>query len=143
MADDVFGQDIRLDDDFQAMVAANGELVLTAGAETGVQDIRIMLSTPFGTLFYNTEFGSLVHEWVKDENTELSRMALSAEIKRRIEEDPRVVMGSTVCTVDGWDETGITLSVFLEFITVDHPLNLVLTVNNDKVEMVIKDVSAG
>jgi len=143
MGVDVFGQDIKLDDDFQAMVAANGELVLTDGPETGVQDIRIMLSTPFGTLFYDTDVGSLIHEWVKDENTEISRMALASEIKRLCDADARVVMGSTVCVVSGWDEKGITLSVSFEFITEDHPFNLVISVNSDKVDMVIKDVSAG
>lgn len=143
MADDVFGQDIRLDDDFQAMVAANGELVLTDGAETGVQDIRIMLATPLGTLFYNTDFGSQVHEWLKDENTDLSRLSLAAEVKRRIEEDPRVAMGSTVCDVAGWDEKGIKISVSFEFITEDHPYNLVIDINSEKMDMVVKDVSAG
>ena len=35
----------------QALVAANGEVVMTEGAETGVQDIRLRLIIFLGTLF--------------------------------------------------------------------------------------------
>ena len=42
---DLWGQDIALDDSGQARVAANGELLLTDGVETGVQDIRLRLFT--------------------------------------------------------------------------------------------------
>lgn len=38
---DLWGQDIALDGSGQARVAANGELVLTDGVDTGVQDIRL------------------------------------------------------------------------------------------------------
>jgi hypothetical protein len=39
----IFAQDIALDASGQAKVAANGELILTTGPETGVQDIRLRL----------------------------------------------------------------------------------------------------
>ena len=48
---DLWGQDIALDDSGQAKVAANGELVLTDGVETGVQDIRTRIFTRLGSLF--------------------------------------------------------------------------------------------
>ena len=49
---DLWGQDIALDADMQAQVAANGTLVLTDGVDTGVQDIRLRLFTRLGNLFY-------------------------------------------------------------------------------------------
>ena len=51
MPTDLWGQDIALDVDGQAKVAANGELVLTEGVDTGVQDIRLRLFTRLGSLF--------------------------------------------------------------------------------------------
>ena len=48
---DLWGQDIALDADMQAQVAANGTLVLTDGMATGVQDIRLRLFTRLGNLF--------------------------------------------------------------------------------------------
>lgn len=139
--DDIFGQDISLSDDGQALVAANGELLLTSGADTGIQDIRLRLLTPLGELFYDTEFGSLIHEWFKDENTEGNRIAFEAEVERRIDEDPRVTVGSVNCTVTSWDERGFTATAGWAFIVEDHPYNLVIAYDNDKREMVISDVN--
>ena len=40
---DLWGQDIALDADMQAQVAANGTLVLTDGVDTGVQQKDLQL----------------------------------------------------------------------------------------------------
>lgn len=137
---DFWGQDIALDAFGQAKVAANGELVLTEGVDTGVQDIVLRIFTRLGGLFYDTEFGSLIHDWIAEDSTAASRAALEAEIIMHVELDPRVVVGSVRCTVTHWDETSVTAQVFWRFITEDSPLNLVLQINKKTMEMVIQDV---
>lgn len=141
MAESIFGQDVKIDDAGQALVAANGELILTAGVETGVQDVRLRLETPLGELFYDIEFGSLIHEFFLDESTQANRDAFEAEVECRIEEDPRVVLGSVSCSVASWDEKGFTAKAAWEFIDDDHPYNLVISYDNDKKAMVISDVN--
>lgn len=140
---DIFGQDIKLGSDSQALVAADGSMLLTEGPETGVQDIMLRLFTPLGGLFYDITFGSLVHEWVHEENTEANRMAFEAEVCRRLRSDPRVKLGSESCAISDWNERGITAVAEWQFIDDDHRYNLVIEYNSDKTEMVIKDVSAG
>ena len=139
--DDFFGQDIKLGDNGQALAAANGELILTSGVETGVQDIRLQLGTPLGELFYDIDAGSLIHRWYRDENTQGNRSGLEAEVEQRIEADPRVVLGTVSCKITAWDETGITANAQWEFIGEDQPFNLVLSFDNDKKELVIRDVN--
>jgi len=141
MADDIFGQDIKLGEYGTALVAANGELILTSGVETGVQDIRLRLGTPLGELFYDIDWGSLIHEWFLEENSEDARSGFEAEVERRIEEDPRVVLGTVSCRVAGWDETGFTALASWEFIEEAHPLNLVIGYDSTNKELVIKDVN--
>lgn len=138
---DLFGQDIKLDAAGQALVAANGELLLTEGVETGVQDVRLRIGTPLEELFYDIEFGSLVHEWYRDENSRANRMGFEAEVEQRIEQDPRVVLGTVTCRVISFDETGFTAQAAWEFIGEDHPFNLVISYVSDKKEMVIRDVN--
>lgn len=140
MSDDVFGQDIKLDAAGQALVAANGDLLLTAGAETGVQDVRLRLATPLSELFYDKGFGALLHEWVKEENTAANRNAFEAEAERRVQADPRVNPGSAGCRVTSWDDRGIIARVSWEFMGEDHPFNLVVGLDAGKGDMVIKDV---
>lgn len=141
MEEGIFGQDIKIDEAGQALVAANGELILTAGVETGVQDVRLRLETPLGELFYDTDFGSLIHEFFLDESTQANRDAFEAEVERRIEDDSRVILGSVSCSVESWNEKGFTAKAAWEFINYDHPYNLVISYDNDKKAMVISDVN--
>ena len=136
---DLWGQDIALDASGQAKVAANGELVLTDGVDTGVQDIRLRIFTRLGALFYDKEFGSLIHDWIFEESTAANRAAFEAEIIMRVEEDPRTVVGSVRCSVTAWDAKSITARASWRFIDEDTPLNLVLQVNKETLEMVIED----
>lgn len=136
---DLWGQDIALDNYGQARIAANGELLLTDGTATGVQDIRLRLFTRLGHLFYDREFGSLIHDWIHEESTAGNRAAFEAEIIMRVEEDPRTVPGSVSCSVTAWDETSITATASWRFLEEDTPLNLVLQVSKLTMEMVIKD----
>lgn len=139
--DDLFGQDIKLDAAGQALVAANGELFLTDGVETGLQDIRLRLLTPLGELFYDIEFGSLVHEWYLEESTLARRQAFEQEIEQRIEAGPRVVLDTVSCSITAYDEKGFSAKASWEFIGEDHPFNLVFTYDGTKKEMVIADVN--
>ncbi len=140
---DIFGQDITLDAGQQPKVAANGELLLTDGAQTGVQDILLRLRTPLGSLFYDLEFGSLIHEWVQEESTQASRMALEAEVRRRVAIDPRVQPMSVTAAILNWDEKTVTLEASWIFVGEDHRNNLVLEVGNGKIEAVLSDVHPG
>lgn len=139
--DEIYGHDIKLGDDGQALVATNGELLLTSGVETGVQDIRLRCGTPLGELFYDSEFGSLIHEWFLEENTQENRAAFECEVERRIEEDPRVVLVSAQCKVTSWNETGFTALATWEFIDETHPYNLVISYDSTNKELVITDVN--
>ena len=138
-ANEFWGQDIALDDNGQARVAANGELVLTDGVETGVQDIKLRLFTRLDALFYDLDFGSLISDWFYEDRTATTRAAFLAEVTMRVEEDPRVVVGSVKSSLLAWNENSITVAVQWRFIGEDQPLNLVLTANKSVRELVIRD----
>lgn len=138
-ATDLWGQDISLDESGQARVAANGELVLTQGVETGVQDIKFRLFTRLGALFYERDFGSLLYDWVYEDSTEVTRAAFLAEVTMRVEEDPRVVVGSVKSVILKWDEKSLLVSVSWRFVDVDHALNLVVQADKSVKMLVISD----
>lgn len=136
---DLWGQDIALDASGQALVAANGELVLTDHVPTGVQDIRLRLFTRLGSLFYDTGFGSLIHDWILEESTPETRAALCAEVIMRVEQDPRVIVGSVSASILKWDEKAVVCAVSWRFIAVDQPLNLVWQADKLTKELVLSD----
>lgn len=139
-AEDLFGRDIALNDSLCAVVTAAGELVLTTGIETALQEVRLRLYTPLGTLFYDTLYGSDIHLFVHDENTSAARMALEAEAARRISEDPAVEPLSVTCGVVSWDEEKIVLSATFRLIGQTHPEHLVMTFDRSILESVVADV---
>lgn len=142
LQDEIFGQDIKLDKNMQALVSANGELLLTDGPETGVQDIKILVRTCLHELFYDEAFGSLIHNWIKEENTLSNRMGFIAEVEKRVQSDQRVKFSTVSCKIVVWDHTGIKATLSWEFIDQDHAYNLVIETNSN-MEMVIKDVNPG
>lgn len=142
MSADVYGQDIMLDEDLQVVVAANGELVLTDGPATGVQDIKLALFTYLGSLFYDIEHGSTVLDWIKEESTNATRSAFTVEVARCINTDPRVVPMSAKCKIASWDDKGIKAIASWQFINVTHPYNLIFEVGVDgRIVEVMTDVN--
>lgn len=85
------------------------------------------------------QIGACIHDWILEDSTAGNRAAFESEIVMRIEEDPRVVVGSVRCTVTAWDARSITALASWRFLDEDTPLNLVLQVNKLTMEMVIED----
>lgn len=120
-------------------MAVNGELLLTDGVETGVQDIRLRLFTHLGNLFYDREFSNLIRDWIPEDPMAGNQAAFESEVVMRIEEDPRVVIGSVRCTVMARDARSITALTSWHFLDEDTPPNLALRVNRLTTETVIED----
>ena len=138
---DLWGQDIALDNDGQAKVAANGCLILTEEVETGLQDVFLRLFTRLGTLFYDADFGSLISDWFLEESTSQSRAALLGEITMRIEADPCVEPLSVSCRLLSYDANGVVIQAFWRFIDEDQPMNLVLRLDKQVGSLVVEDVN--
>lgn len=136
---DIWGSDIALDEHNQAIVAANGEVVLTEGVDTGIQDIKLRVLTYLGTLFYDTEYGSFIFDFIHDENTQENRAAFIAELETCIESDPRVKPYTVKASILKWDEKTLQCSVLWNFIDQDQPLNLVMQLNKETKELIVND----
>lgn len=138
---ELWGQDIALYGDNGPKVAANGEFVLTNGAETPLQDIKLRLFTRLGTLFYDKEYGSLIHDFLFEENTAQNRAALLSEIIMRIEKDPRVELGKISAKILSWNEKGVTVSVSFVLIGEDTETNLLLRGDSYSKTLVIEGIN--
>ncbi len=137
---EIYGQDIWLSS-CQARVAANGEAVTCSGISTVLQDIELRLRQPLGELFYDVEFGSLIHEWVKEESTTQTRQALAAEVKKRIMLEPRVKPETVATSVLAWDETSVSILAKFELILDNHGYNIVVQTGEDFVDVALQDIN--
>ncbi len=138
---DTFGQDILLNEDGQAAVAANGELVWCDGEAAAVQDIRLRVLTMLGGLFYDRKFGSTIPNYIFGDNTKAERLSLSAEVKRRVEMDARVAGGTVASVIRAWNERGITLDIGWRFKNGLDPQNITVTLNRSLGNTLMEDIS--
>jgi len=139
--DDIFGSDILLDENGQALVAANGELVWGDGLAAAIQDIRLRIFTYLGGLFYDQEFGSSIPDFIHDDNTKANRLSLKAEVQRRVALDSRVLSGSVTSKILKWDETGIMIEVAWSFWEVAEPQNLTITLTRPAQGRLAEDIN--
>lgn len=142
MKEEIYGQDILLGENMQAVTAATGEVVVSDGIQTALQDIKLRIFAPLGSLFYDKGFGSRLIEFVKDENSLANRLAVITEVKGCVNMEPRVAPGKTQCKIISWDHAGIVCEASFELIDETHPFNLIIEINSD-MEIVIKDVNPG
>jgi phage baseplate assembly protein W len=139
---DIFGQDIKIDNSGNIQVTASGEVLLTEGVETGLQDIKIRLETPIGSLFYDIEFGSYLHNFINCENTLSNRLSICSEVKRVINIDSRVVFNSVDCSVKSWNHDSLYLKASFMFKDTKSTNNLIVSIDSD-MGVVVKDVNTG
>lgn len=140
--DNIFGSDILLDEDRQAIVAANGELVWCDGLTAAVQDIKLRVFTYLKGLFYDQEFGSTIPDYIHEENTKSNRLSLNAEVQRRVEMDSRVLAGSVTSKILKWDENGIMIEVCWTFWDSEEPQNITLTLKRPAKDRLLEDINA-
>jgi hypothetical protein len=138
---ELFGADIAVGNNFQASVAANGELVLTEGCDCAVQMVALHLFVLLGSLFYDVTFGSLLVHWIREESTRATREGLCVEVETRVNTDPHVIPGTAVCRVLAWDHTGVDLDLVFTLIGEAHPDHLVVRLAENDGQLVPEIVS--
>lgn len=138
---DLYGRDILLDAELQAVVAANGEAAVSTGPRTAIQNIRLRLATPLGALFYDKDFGSLLHYYFHAENTPANRLGLVAEIEQRVSRDSLVQTGSVTARIVKWDHLGVLVEAKFSLIEEASIHSLVIGIDNESMDVVIQDVN--
>lgn len=126
---DIYGSDILFDTDFELVLT--GDIEITEGIPCLVQDIKHRLLTPRGNLFYNPDYGVDIYKYINDENIFMNRMALSQDIKKEVESDPRVRTGSVSVNIEDWDLKKIQLKVTFTPVEKDNPVNILIRYNLD------------
>lgn len=140
---DIYGQDILLDEYLQPMVTATGEQLLTEGVQTVVQQIKLRLAIPIDEatetgMFYKSDFGSQLYNYFREEDTPDNRNAIIAETISTINKDSRVNPNQTYAYVSETTDGSIQIEVQFEILNEESPFNLVIQSDSD-LGLLIKD----
>lgn len=106
--------------DLSALRVSAGSVV--ESSENLVEALTRRLQTPKGSLFYDEEYGTRLHDWI-GEGISDDGVGVAVTVETDLEEDPRV--RSAYCAVLDVNQRGIRLEVSVE--TAEGPF--VLTVD--------------
>lgn len=128
------GRDIRIaDGDLMPLPAGDVETVV--GPACLRQDLAIRLTTPAGSLWLDVGFGTRIYRYLHGPNTELTRRALTQDLRLDAEADPRVEVGSADAEILEWDRQRLVVRVTVTPVTGGSRLSLVLGYEDGRVEV--------
>ena len=76
--------DIRLNDEWQLTQASTGDAPVCSGLDCFLQDIRLEAITQPGELFYHSEWGWGLLEFLQAEDDDLTRLEISERVKDKL-----------------------------------------------------------
>lgn len=83
--------DIKLDDEWQLTPAASGDAPVTDDVEGLLQTIRTESITQEGELFYDTDFGWSLLDFVYAQETDLAKIEIESRIKKKLAKYDEIV----------------------------------------------------
>ena len=91
--------DIKLADSFQLTAAANGDAPLCSGYDCLYQNIVIEAVTQKGDLFYDTDFGWSLYDFIQSEDDELTRLEIEQRVVLGLQKREVIVQDSISASV--------------------------------------------
>lgn len=76
--------DIRLNNDWQLTQAADGDAPICSGLECLYQNIALEALTQPGDVFYDSDFGWGLYDFIQAEDSELIRLEITERIKMKL-----------------------------------------------------------
>lgn len=134
MAEAYLGRDMRITAGDLAPGSA-GDVETVEGLACLRQDLAIRLTTPVGSWWLDSSYGTRVYRYLHGENTEMTRRALAQDLRLDAEADPRVEPGSAVAEVLQWDRSTLKVRVTVRAIGSPSPLSLVIGYSGGSVEV--------
>lgn len=123
----IYGKDIKLNENMELIVSANGDVALIDNIDTLFQDIKLRILTSFGTLFYEENYGSNFSDFIFSDVVDNN--SISSEVIRTIEQDPRIEPYSIKVSVIENSLGTIKAEVTYKLINEDTNINQTIDIN--------------
>lgn len=129
--------DIRLDSSWQLTQAATGDAPLVSGFDCIMQDIRLEAMTQEGELFYDTEWGWSLLDFVQSEDDELTIIEIKERVRDKLER--RDIIDAETITTDVKLKAD-TLKIYVTFCFVGDSQTYSVNVIVDRVNVEVIEI---
>lgn len=107
--------DIKLNDHWQLTPAASGDIPLTDDLEGLLQTIRTESITQEGELFYDTDFGWSLLDFLHAQESDLVKIEIDSRIKKKLAKYEEIIAG-TVEIHQVWSSDTLNITVTFKLI---------------------------
>lgn len=130
--------DIRLNDEWQLTQASTGDAPVYSGLDCFLQDIRLEAITQPGELFYNSEWGWGLLEFLQAEDDDLTRLEISERVKDKLRRRKEIRAETITVTILFEDDI---LKILTRFLLIDskETQNIDVGLDRVKVEVILID----
>ena len=130
--------DIRLNDEWHLTQASTGDAPVCSGLDCFLQDIRLEAITQPGELFYNSEWGWGLLEFLQAEDDDLTRLEISERVKDKLRRRKEIRAETITVTILFEDDI---LKILTRFLLIDskETQNIDVGLDRVKVEVILID----
>lgn len=128
--------DIMLDDDGNFVSASNGDIKTVSGFEWLLQEIKHEMMTYPGDLFYDSEYGFGLLDFLHRRGTELDRIELEQRIREKLLRKQFIDIESIQVNINDWNMNKVSLGTFFSGYDKNIEMNIEIESNGIHIEVV-------
>lgn len=128
--------DIKLDNTWGLTQAANGDAPVISDVECLIQDIKLEAITQAGELFYDTQYGWSLLEFIQAEDDELTHIEIKERIRSKLSKRSQIDIESIRNTITFKDDV---LNIGISFRLTNDNQTYVIDIVLNRIRVEVKD----
>ncbi len=127
--------DMRLDDNYQLAVQANGDAALISGDDCFMQTLRIEAASSEGDLWYDPDWGWSLLDFGGRQQDELVELEVEQRVRQKLRQHEEIDVGSIDVTAS-WSGDAIGVTVRFRRLGSDELRQLNVNIGRTEIEVI-------
>lgn len=127
---DSYGIDIAIDNNNE-LIMSGIDFKTVSGIDCAVQQVKVRMQTPKGSLFYDLNYGSEIYKFVQAPYTKKQLDYFVSMVKDCLKAEPLIDNDSIVIVTEGYSINSFVCKASWKFYGTDNELNLVISADKE------------
>lgn len=127
--------DIRIDNDFQPVPAANGDTALITGNDCFLQALKVEAVSSENDLWYDPEWGWSLLDFAQAQQTELMQMEIEQRVRQKLEAHEEIAVNS-ISVSASWQDDQIAVAVAFRLLSSEELYQLRVNIGRTEIEVI-------
>lgn len=128
--------DMRIDNDFQPVPAANGDTALITGLDDCfLQTLKVEAASSENDLWYDPEWGWSLLDFAQAQQTELMQMEIEQRVRQKLEAHEEISVDSIKVSAS-WKDDQIAVAVAFRLLSSEELYQLSVNIGLTEIEVI-------